>query len=783
MAIKAMKSKEAAPFEPRIRKAREEGRTQQALELAKQLVKQEPTEANKALHRDVMIERGNHLLADGHQREAGVVFGNALRIGGPPDFLALVAGKLAQCGETQAAAQIAASLPPGEQAKVLAQTVDAALTKGAAGRGLVGDDLRPGFDAIIKAFECAEQHRDDAAREALQTIGLQSPYMEWRVLARGLLAFFANDDAKALENWTRLDPNRIPHRLSAVFRSMIDAGFRDAQSAQAKERLRAVADRYAGIQFVNELRKINGLLNRDDFAGMEPVLRQARALTARLTAVSPDLVLKLGRILYWEVVNRGAWDDVALYRAAFPAPPDDPRLNRMSALVSDNERYIEPTIDHWLAYEKDLATLPGRFPGASCDIARALVWEHLGEIVALMGKNPHLLRKSDPTPEQCCEKSMALAPDRLKPYEELFRLHRLRGQTKKSIDIAKNLVAKFPEHAETWNFLGQLATDEDAEEALRCFRAAQKANPLEPEYRESLIGALCDQAMRIAAAVPKRKKKETAPRLDLHRPLFEEAVRLYGGESPCILSRWLVAESRLENADMVAQLQARLANDPVHRVAGPLGAHIAAQVTGGKVTPAGKSAFVAALDLQLNQPPSRHELIPALEAIASFRKEQVKGIRALVKRVLPALTNNFLEPLSEMELIRLGLCLSKLGETKSLGTLKRHLERRFPRSPDVHLFDFDTMPKGDRRVGQMSAALDRAREAAAKLPRETQERVNSEIERRKKRFKNLLDAPPPAMFDMLEELMGRFGGGRRGPFGGFGFGMGMDGFEDDCDDD
>ena len=74
---------EAKPLSERIQKARSEGRTQQALELSKQLAKQEPTQEHRELLRAVTFERGCQLLSDGKQREAIVVFQNALAFEAP----------------------------------------------------------------------------------------------------------------------------------------------------------------------------------------------------------------------------------------------------------------------------------------------------------------------------------------------------------------------------------------------------------------------------------------------------------------------------------------------------------------------------------------------------------------------------------------------------------------------------------------------------------------------------------------------------------------------------
>ena len=57
---------------------------------------------------------------------------------------------------------------------------------------------------------------DDAAREQLQSIGLQSPFLEWKLMLRGLIAFAANDDATV--------SSAVPQAEAAIWRRLDHAG-------------------------------------------------------------------------------------------------------------------------------------------------------------------------------------------------------------------------------------------------------------------------------------------------------------------------------------------------------------------------------------------------------------------------------------------------------------------------------------------------------------------------------------------------------------------------------
>src|SRR5207302_11508757 len=129
----------------------------------------------------------------GHARDAAAVLRAALAFDGTtPAWLEQVALELARCGEVQEALALTAQAPEAA-GRVLAPAADAALQQGAAGRAALPESLHADFDRIILAFRQTEAGKDDDARTTLQAIGLRSPFLEWKVLLRGLQAYYAND--------------------------------------------------------------------------------------------------------------------------------------------------------------------------------------------------------------------------------------------------------------------------------------------------------------------------------------------------------------------------------------------------------------------------------------------------------------------------------------------------------------------------------------------------------------------------------------------------------------
>ena len=147
------------------------------------------------------------------------------------------------------------------------------------------------MDAVLQAFAHLEKGADEQVKAALQPIGLQSPFMEWRVLIRGLLAYYAGDDARANENWQRLDPKRLPARLAAPFRFGFDPDFRSAQPADMQNELRRQLDVLQGPSLTANLHTIQLLLGRA--GSMAQAFRLIDGLLPAFRKQAPDLVPRL----------------------------------------------------------------------------------------------------------------------------------------------------------------------------------------------------------------------------------------------------------------------------------------------------------------------------------------------------------------------------------------------------------------------------------------------------------------------------------------------------------
>ncbi len=762
---------EARPLSERIQKARAEGRTQQALELAKQLAKQEPTADNQQLLRTIIFERGCQLLNDGKIRDAIVVFNNARALEAPPEFHAAVAGKFAQLGDIVTALAMFEKLPDcPERAKAFEQAVDAALTKGVAGRALLPPDLHAAFDAVLAAFGHVEKGEDDAARDALQAISLSSPFLEWKVMLRGLIAFHQKDDARALDNWQRLQPERQPWRLVAPFRFQIDAPFREVQPPATRTRLQALVERLTSAGIVGSLRTLEKSLGaswRDDKVASE-AFRQCRSFSGTFSQSNPALVRRIADVLYAKILVDGLPQDAGRFAANFPCPADDPRANRLKAIIAqrtdDDGDGLPEAIEGWLAYEQDIAKSPTAFPEPAGSLARALVWEQLGKLIG-DARAGFVVPKHIPKSDDCYRKSIALAPGRVKPHQYL--LDELKGDPKKrklAIAAAKKLVAEFPDHATTWEYLGDaLLEDKKPDDAIDAFRSALKGDPMRRDLRRKLADAVWAKGVKLATPAARVK---SAPKPEKYRPILEEAIRYTEGNLSARYGAWVVLETRLGHVDVARDLLVKAESQPHQRVALPLALHAAALLD-KKLPEEVRGEFAARWEATFDQKATPDEMMAALETLLHFDSKALRGKREIVESILPKLTNKPLEKLDEAHLLKIGHQLVALKMTPQARKIVDHARKRFPKNPSFLLLEYDIYTKGPGSGGQRYGnwksrdLLVKARALALALPRETQERIIKEIESRESELGRLPD------FDSL--------------FGGF-FDLPFD-LDDDPEDD
>jgi tetratricopeptide (TPR) repeat protein len=672
-----------AELRPRIDRATREGRFQQALELAKQLYKHEPTPAHKELLLNTYLGRARQLHGTGYPRDAVTVLKAGLAVDGADTaWLEKAALELATCGDVRAARDLLARLPPDSPARVrvMATAVDVALShQQGAGKEALPPELHAEFDRVVTAFAKVQAGQDEPAREAIRAIGLRSPFLEWKVLLRGLIAYYQNDDARALDNWQRLAPDRLPARMAAPLRFLLDKSYQSAQAPEAQAALRKQADRLQGDGLVEGLRRIQAALA--DQRSLANGFRQAEALLPALRRQSPALADRLAACFYWGIVTNGQPEDVPRYARVFGAPPDDPTFARLRALAYEGVRELEEAHKEWQKFEKSVADHPRAWPPGEADFVRALVWSHMGSNAAaapdlddpnlppFLRNHPDRPRPLKPAAEQCFEQSLKLAPDVLETHEKLVDHYQAVRKPKKAEQAARRLLERFPDHVPTVEALAALRLSaQDYAEGVALLQRATRLNPLDRGLRRRLGTAHLFHARAHAEA----------KRFDEARAEFRAALALSEGRNnSSVYCKWAACEFKAGDDARAEELLAQAMADAGSRLG--VTYSMLVEVIRLRLTKL-KKRFNDEFNALLAQPADGASAAAVADTTAAHKSAGVTyhGQKTHEKKVFGYLQKALGAPLAEEQLDRIGSSLLILENHKLLLEYGEAGQARYP---------------------------------------------------------------------------------------------------------
>jgi tetratricopeptide (TPR) repeat protein len=754
----------ASPVElrPRIDRATREGRFQQAVELAKQLYKYEPTPDHKTLLLQTYLGRARQLRGTGYNRDAVTVLNAGLAVDGADvAWLEQAALELAAAGDPRAAQDLLARLPADSpaRARVMGQAVDTALSHEGAGKASLPPELHPDFDRVLQAFAQVQAGQDEPAREALQAIGLRSPFLEWKVLLRGLIAYYQNDDARALDNWQRLAADRLPARLAAPFRFLIDRPYRDAQAPETQATLRKQADRLQGDGLMEQLRAVQAALA--DPHSLARAFRLVEGILPALRQRSPALGARLTYCFYWAVITSGAPDDVPRYSRVFGAPPDDPTFARLRALAFEGAHELAEAHKEWQKFEKSVADHPAAWPRGQAHRVRALVWSHMGSNAAavpdlddtvlppFLRDHPGRPRPLKPAAEQCFEQSLKLAPDVLETHEKLVDLYQGGRKPKKAEQAARRLLERFPDHVPTIETLASLRLSaQDYPEGIALLERASRLNPLDRGLRRKLGTAHLFHARAHAEA----KSFEEA------RAEFGAALALSEGpNNSSVYCKWAACEFKAGDEARAEELLGQALAEAGSRLGVTYGMLI--EVIRLRLTKL-KKRFNDEFNALLAQPAAGASAVSVADTAATHKSAGVTyhGQKTHEKKVLGYLQKALDVPLTEEHYDRICSALVQLESHKLLLDFAIQAHSRFPMNPYFPYYEAEAyILQGPFRCPRW-----RVRELLAEVRQLAQE------------------LPPDSRRDALLEMVQRREQmmGASDPFGGIDFGPFGDAFEE-----
>jgi tetratricopeptide (TPR) repeat protein len=676
------------------------GRPDQALGFARQHARERPGPEADALLRRCHLAAAQLAATSGTFREAHAILSDAEQVAADdPKYWERLAELRADLGDFGRALQLAEKVPTARP-RILGHIADRAVREGPNGASLLPDDLKPGLELVRQAFAHYEAGRDEPARETLNGIGLSSPFLEWKLLLRGLIAWTANDTPRALENWSRLTPARLPARLAAPFRLAADKTFAATLPADRLPIVARQADHLSGS--LNEsLRRLRKQLANEET--VPAALETARVLVPELKRSVPDVVPRLANVVYWALIGGGQPEDLPRYNRIFGPPVDDPQFFRLQALVMEQIRRLDMAHGLWGKYEEWIAATPTRWPGPQQARARALVLERMGrlardwladdvadedaydEFLSFFergGPKKKPARKPlKPSAEDCFRRAGELAPEWTAPALELLREYT--GKPDKAIKAIEDLLERFPDNLVILeNAAGLYEKLGDTAKAHECLKRALAANPLDRELREQAAGLALNAARRHA---------ETNE-LDAARAGLKEAADLGGPTlTSAVLALSAAFELRAGKADAAAKHQASLMNAADARLSTTY--RLMVELTRLKFKKKDLGPHQEAFTNGLTHPATVGELASLLDALDQYRREPVpyRGLKTHEKKILDRVAAVAREPLPEEDLVRLGLTLHRFKMWKPLRELAEAGARRFPANAYFRFFHAEVL--------------------------------------------------------------------------------------------
>jgi tetratricopeptide (TPR) repeat protein len=739
-----------------------EGRFQQALELARQLNKQEASTANADLLQKAAMGRAQQLLKSGHLSDARSVLESVAQT--PGATLAWqedVAEELAKCGAVREALDLLTQIPQSQaQVRVLGHAADWAMQLGASGRAQLPESLHGPFGLLLNAFRQVEQGQDEAARETLQGIGLQSPFLEWKVLLRGLMAYYQKDDVRAVENWQRLSQDRLPARLIAPLRFQIDAAYRRAQVPEVQNRLQKLGDRFQDSSLVPPLRSLQAVLA--DTEQLPRAFRLAESLLPALRAEAPHLVPRLASCFFWAIVSNGEPEDVHRYQRVFGTPLDDPKVARLRALLHEHMGEFDKAHKSWQEFELSIREHPAVWPDEQAKRARALVWNRMGqnaakvpgdEVVALLPPflrdHPSRPKPLKPPADKCFQQSLELDPNQLEAHEALFHYYQGQKKDDKAKEAAQRLLEHFPDHVPTLEALGKfLVQHGEYEEGLNLLQRALKVNPLDRGLR---------QAVAMAHLFSARTHAEEGHFAEARREYHAALSYRDRKDESAVYCKWAACEYKAGDAARAEELLQQALAESGSELA--VNYSMVIEATRLKLASALKTRFNKGFNAGLAQPPSGQAAakladIAHVHHLGGFN---YYGQKTHEKKVVAYLEKALKVELTEEQLEQIGRALVGLQNLKLLTKFTQLGQRKFPHNPYFYFLEAEGyFARGPYQcpAWKVQPLLSKARELALQRPAdERQKELLEALEERQQMLGASGFLNNPQSMEMFETIL------------------------------
>ncbi|MDR2346789.1 MAG: hypothetical protein LBE18_12070 [Planctomycetaceae bacterium] len=234
-------------------------------------------------------------------------------------------------------------------AKIQTQLLDQYIIHNSKSADMLPETLEAA-EQIKKTFQLIESRQDTKATEILAAIPFKSPAAEWKLLIRGLIAHYNDDNKTATECWQRLNNSRPTHKIASNLQNL----FRDKNNVYSNNDIvkqfnlfkdKSISSQSSKIDLIDNLRIINDCLKLGKYKDVLfrlPIIRQtAQSQHARM----------YGRILYQVYVHLLKRAQPVIVRQFIEQNlplPLDPHGNRTFAILINRLIKTDMEIPLWL---------------------------------------------------------------------------------------------------------------------------------------------------------------------------------------------------------------------------------------------------------------------------------------------------------------------------------------------------------------------------------------------------------------------------------------------------
>jgi hypothetical protein len=375
-------------------------------------------------------------------------------------------------------------------------------------------EIGTGALAVRAALEAVAAGDDDRALEALREISRGSPFADWKLFVRGLIAYYRQEPQEMSANWGRLDPHRAAARIAAPLKLLAIPSAAGAPPA-VKTRAELLERQLSGSSGLTDLRQIQAYIASGEWQRALALLPRVRE---PLRQCDPKLLVRLTQVFYAKAVRDGSLGLLDVLSHRTDPLPLDPHWHRARALIyehddqdDDGDGDFDPreAEKYWGQYRDDVAELPS-LSAAERSLARALVSKRIGDMWR---------READ---------YWAEAPEPpLDAYPEEFQHDGYHGMRRRAIAHYEQSIATAPQLSGAYEALAAAYLEWDlSDQAAATLQKLLEVQPDNLEALKSLVGLYVERDEPILA----REYVHRALRLQpLDQGLSENAWSIHCG--------------------------------------------------------------------------------------------------------------------------------------------------------------------------------------------------------------------------------------------------------------